>query len=441
MILLGTINDVTSPYFEGYSTNYWILLMILTIGGGMAAGFALLAAVAMLCKRRPGWMLSFWTLSVSSFYGIFIIICSSVLFYYWLPFALGLLLLVANTAWLIYFLRARRRYLDPVQEDIKTDDTGKRHLHWGGWFWVVGNLVAALPAVLIIIFIVIDTGGSFMGDSSYIVKVSFLDLFYNVVVIILGISAAVIMLLNRKQGWSFAMIVLGVGIFYATLIIVRDLSFKIGYGGGLPDCFYILPYSIFSKEGFVKLGVRIAFLVYFIFARKQYGVESTKPRQPRLHWPGWIWVTGLFILSLWIITSPLQPRWITRNLNLNLPTYLEYLSDYPCSCDAILYFFFLPGALISAIGMLFRRKTGWVAAIVTLGISSIMLLICAVIRNERAVLWHEIVAESIWFAINAAWLIYFICVRRRYGIKSPHNPTSPERGDPEVLSSRHLDKL
>ena len=108
---VGTILVITSPLFERSSPEQLISLKIIMIAGGVYAVFALAAAIAMLVKRRLGWILAFFVLGASTLLIIFFGIGMTVIFWadteIWTAAAFALAI---NVAWLVYFIKARRRY-------------------------------------------------------------------------------------------------------------------------------------------------------------------------------------------------------------------------------------------------------------------------------------------------------------------------------------------
>jgi hypothetical protein len=106
-----TILAIGFPFFERIPTEYMIPLKIIIIAGGVYAAFALAAAIAMLLKRKLGWILAFCVLGVStllvSSFGIGWTVAygSDSEVFTATAFVLGV-----NVAWLVYFIKARRRY-------------------------------------------------------------------------------------------------------------------------------------------------------------------------------------------------------------------------------------------------------------------------------------------------------------------------------------------
>ena len=156
-------------------------------------------------------------------------------------------------------------------------------------------------------------------------------------------------------------------------------------------------------------------------------MAEEKAASSKLHWPDWIWVIGLFFLSVLVMLSFL-PHSVTQALSLGISFRLGQLADFSGPYGSILYLFFLPSALVAAITMLVKRKAGWIASLVNLGISAVLLLICVAERSGELAFWQEIVAESVWFVVLAAWFAYFIKTKDRYGIEEKTNQPLPWPG-------------
>jgi hypothetical protein len=106
-----TILVIASPLFERIPPELLVALKIIIIAGGVHVAVALAAAIAMLLKRRLGWIMAFCVLGVSTLLAFSFGIGWTVAFrpdsevFTAVAFVLGV-----NAAWLVYFIKARRRY-------------------------------------------------------------------------------------------------------------------------------------------------------------------------------------------------------------------------------------------------------------------------------------------------------------------------------------------
>ena len=138
----------------------------------------------------------------------------------------------------------------------------------------------------------------------------------------------------------------------------------------------------------------------------------SEKKQP-LHWPGWVWVIGHFLLGAFVVYS------LIKGFSL-LPGGISL-------DDIIQRYVYFPIFIASAIAMLLHRKTGWYLALVTLFVSTVSVL-WAGLRELLAS--PMCIAYLLMFivplgvvAINVVWTVYFILARRKYGI-SPHRSTA-----------------
>ena len=108
---VGTILVIASPLFERIPQELLVALKIIMIAGGVYTAVALAAAIAMLLKRKLGWILAFCVLGVSTVLVFFFGIGWAVAFK---PdselFTMMAFVLAINVAWLVYFIKARHRY-------------------------------------------------------------------------------------------------------------------------------------------------------------------------------------------------------------------------------------------------------------------------------------------------------------------------------------------
>ena len=135
-------------------------------------------------------------------------------------------------------------------------------------------------------------------------------------------------------------------------------------------------------------------------------MAEEKPASSKLHWPGWIWVVGHFLLFGYLLVTFIA---LLSNEGLfNWPVWGKIAYSF-------MFFVYAPLCLVSAIFMLINRRLAWFLALIILGASTLTFLIFvlgAVLSGS--VTWVPIIILT--FAAKAAWLAYFICARRRYGI-------------------------
>lgn len=144
--------------------------------------------------------------------------------------------------------------------------------------------------------------------------------------------------------------------------------------------------------------------------------EKRKSKLP-LHWPGKIWVVLNFIGAVGLIVVAVAEiiRWIGFNPDLTL---FEIFKAFG------LRFLGMLVAVAAAVTMLIKRKTGWIFAVVGLGITLVyrvvgliwQLSIGGIEAQTRGEVWFFAIAAVLMLAIPLVWLVYFIKARRRYGI-------------------------
>lgn len=144
---------------------------------------------------------------------------------------------------------------------------------------------------------------------------------------------------------------------------------------------------------------------------------SAANKQPPLHWPGWIWVILRFITGGWGIFAFLlavyntQFRFPGMGLYPGVPTYRVVTA---------LVFSLLD--IAAGIVMLCKRKAGWFMAIIMLAASMAYDLFLVVKDYPFTTYTPDDWLGILGTLIKLFWLIYFVLARKRYDIKSLHDP-------------------
>ena len=138
-------------------------------------------------------------------------------------------------------------------------------LHWPGKIWVVLSFIGA--AWLIVVTIVeIIYGIEFDPD------VTLLEIFkafgLRFLSILVAVATAVSMLIRRKVGWFFAVVNLSIISVYRPVGLIWQLS------SGRIGAETRGQVLLFVTSAFLMLAIPVAWLVYFILARRRYGVVS-----------------------------------------------------------------------------------------------------------------------------------------------------------------------
>lgn len=77
------------------------------------------------------------------------------------------------------------------------------------------------------------------------------------------------MLINRKMGWVAAIVTLVEVITYCTVKIVIELILSKGSLGS-----FMVEVLWITSDLFLTLAIPLAWLIYFIIARKRYGIGA-----------------------------------------------------------------------------------------------------------------------------------------------------------------------
>jgi len=165
-----------------------------------------------------------------------------------------------SVIWLVYFFFARKRY--------RTEPEDKPPLEWKGWLWSLGNVVLGACGILLYTLSV--------GDK-YFVSLQFLTdflwdvglLHYVFDIFPVMIIAGVVMLEFRKAGYLTAL----------TSLVVIAMLFSVSVFVKLRLNFYTSFKHIISVENIsllVQYGLTVAWLVYFIKARRKYGIGNQR---------------------------------------------------------------------------------------------------------------------------------------------------------------------
>lgn len=165
-----------------------------------------------------------------------------------------------SVIWLVYFFLARKRY--------RTEPGDKPPLEWKGWLWSLGNVVLGACGILLYTLSV--------GDK-YFVSLQFLTdflwdvglLHYVFDIFPVMIIAGVVMLEFRKAGYLAAL----------TSLVVIAMLLSVSVFVKLRLNFYISFKHIISVENIsllIQYGLTVAWLVYFIKARKRYGIGNQR---------------------------------------------------------------------------------------------------------------------------------------------------------------------
>jgi len=137
-------------------------------------------------------------------------------------------------------------------------------------------------------------------------------------------------------------------------------------------------------------------------------VKERSSKQTSLHWPGWIWVVGHFLLFGYFLAAFIAM--LINDALFNWPVWgiITY---------SLLFFCYAPLCLVSALFMLINRRIGWFLAFATLGASTLyFVLFVSGAMLTGMLTWFTIMPYAL--VINVGWLVYFILARRRYGIGS-----------------------
>jgi hypothetical protein len=126
----------------------------------------------------------------------------------------------------------------------------------------------------------------------------------------------------------------------------------------------------------------------------------------RLHWPGVVWVVGNFALSAYL-------------LYLFIGRVLYPLDSGMAVTLEVMRLIFALACAGSSVLLLTNRRIGYLMVFITLGISFAYFafnMIYGILTPHRSgwiigVMW--LIYAGV---INVVWLVYFIKVRRRYGI-------------------------
>lgn len=129
-----------------------------------------------------------------------------------------------------------------------------------------------------------------------------------------------------------------------------------------------------------------------------------KTASSKLHWPGWIWVVDRFLLFGYLLATFIAL--LSHNALFNWPVWGKITYS-------LMFFIYAPLCLVSAIFMLINRRLAWFIVLSTLGASTLTFLFFILgAALSGSVIWIPIIILT--FAANAAWLVYFICARKRY---------------------------
>ncbi len=208
--------------------------------------FYIAAATALYKRRKSSFVLVMIALVVSTIYAYVLlggrIDISSYSLYLW-----GIAF-ISNFVWAVYFVIFRHRYGIAVKSG---DTPEKQPLHWPGIVWVVGNF--ALSAYLLYLFIgrVIYPLDSGMAMTLEVLRLVF---------VLACAGSSVMLLVNRRIGYLLVFITLGISFAY--------FAFNMVYG-------ILTPHRSSGIMWLIYAGVvNVAWLVYFIKARRRYGVVT-----------------------------------------------------------------------------------------------------------------------------------------------------------------------
>lgn len=141
----------------------------------------------------------------------------------------------------------------------------RQSLHWPAWIWIVGSLIAAGGFIVGAIVEIIH-GIEVNPDVVWldVLKADGLRCFN----ILLLIASGVTMLAKRKVGWFFALVALSIGLVFRSVSWIWRLS----RGGIEAETTGQLVFLLIVVV--LTFGIPIAWLMYFIKARRRYGIVS-----------------------------------------------------------------------------------------------------------------------------------------------------------------------
>ncbi len=156
-----------------------------------------------------------------------------------------------------------------MSDGLSVRDVSKKHpLHWPAWIWVVGGLIAG---GVLIVGTIVEISHGIEGDPDVI----WLDVFkafglrcFNILILI---ASAVTMLIKRKIGWIFALVTL------AFTLVYRSVSWIWWLFRGEIEAETTGQLLLLLIVVVLTFGIPIAWLIYFIRARKGYWPSKSNP--------------------------------------------------------------------------------------------------------------------------------------------------------------------
>jgi len=156
-----------------------------------------------------------------------------------------------------------------MSDGLSVRDVSKKHpLHWPAWIWVVGGLIAG---GVLIVGTIVEISHGIEGDPDVI----WLDVFkafglrcFNILILI---ASAVTMLIKRKIGWIFALVTLAFTLVYRSVSWIWWLFRGEIEAETTGQLLFLLIVVVLT------FGIPIAWLIYFIRARKGYWPSKSNP--------------------------------------------------------------------------------------------------------------------------------------------------------------------
>jgi hypothetical protein len=142
-------------------------------------------------------------------------------------------------------------------------------LHWPAWVWIVGNLIVAA----ILIFHTVTEASRAIEQGYRVTFLVFLEVnMFELPHILLLIASSITMPFKRKVGWILALVTLAEVLIGHSITLIRDLS-RGEFITRLPGISENV-YLIVAATLVAMFGIPIVWLIYFIKARRRYGVVS-----------------------------------------------------------------------------------------------------------------------------------------------------------------------
>jgi hypothetical protein len=149
-----------------------------------------------------------------------------------------------------------------MSDGLSVRDVSKEPpLHWPGKIWVVLSFIGAAGFIVGTIVEIIQ---GIEGDPDVTLVEIFKAFGLRFLNILIGVAAAVAMLIKRKVGWFFAVVSLGIISVYRPVGLIWQLS------SGRVGAETRGQVLLFVISAFLMLAIPVAWLVYFIKARRRY---------------------------------------------------------------------------------------------------------------------------------------------------------------------------